>query len=366
MTGIYLHWPFCSGFCIYCDFYSESHSGRMSEYCEALSREIQARKGFFRDTATPSTLYFGGGTPSLVPTDLLCGTVENIRSTFGVSSFEEFTLEANPDDVTPGKLSAWRAMGVTRLSMGVQSFCDAHLKWMRRRHDSAEAQNAFRAARDAGFDNISIDLIFGYAGLTLQEWEATIRTALQLRPEHISCYQMSLESGSTLGEMASRGAYVEPSQEECAAQYSLLQRMLREAGYLQYEISNFALPGRESRHNSIYWRGGAYLGLGAAAHSYDGARKRSWNIADIAKYISARAENVTVEELSDADLANERVMLSLRTAVGLPLEEIPEQSRPLAERLLRNGELELSGEGRLRIPASRLFVSDDIMATLFI
>jgi len=365
MTGIYIHWPFCSGFCIYCDFYSESHSPRMTEYCEALSREIQARKGFFRDAAIPSTLYFGGGTPSLVPVDQLEGVVRSVKSEFGVSDFEEFTIEANPDDVTLEKLLAWREMGVNRLSLGVQSFCDAHLKWMRRRHDSERAKEAFRAAREAGFENVSIDLIFGYAGLTLQEWEATIRTALQLRPEHISCYQMSLESGSSLGEMAARGEYLEPSQESCAQQYSLLQRMLGEAGYLQYEISNFALPGRESRHNSLYWAGGAYLGLGAAAHSYDGRRTRSWNIADLAGYICAAAQNVTVETLSDRDLANERVMLSLRTAKGLELSRIPAENQLLAEEMISRGELEITGS-RVRIPQSRLFVSDAIISRLFI
>lgn len=364
MTGIYIHWPFCSGFCIYCDFYSENCSGRMAEYTEALSREIQARKGFFDASSKPRTLYFGGGTPSLVPPALLETAVGRVSSVFGVSGFEEFTLEANPDDVTPDRLAAWRAMGVNRLSMGVQSFCDSHLKWMRRRHDSAEAENAFLMAREAGFDNISTDLIFGYAGLSMQEWEESIRRTIGLRPEHVSCYQMSIESGSSLGEMASRGEYAEPPQEICAEQYALLQRLLGEAGYLQYEISNFALPGRESRHNSIYWEGGAYLGLGAAAHSYDGNRTRSWNIADLEKYISAGAENVTVETLSDKDLANEKVMLSLRTAKGLEPSLIPHGNRPLADRMLRSGELEMA-EGCLRIPASRFFVSDDIMSRLF-
>jgi len=365
MTGIYVHWPFCSGFCIYCDFYSESRSGRMAEYTEALSREIDARKGFFDGSSKPRTLYFGGGTPSLVSGDLLRGTVEKIRCAFGVEAFEEFTMEANPDDVTLPKLSAWRQMGVTRLSMGVQSFCDDHLKWMRRRHDSATAENAFLMARAAGFDNISIDLIFGYAGLTLTEWEATVRKALQLRPEHISCYQMSIEPGSALGELAARGEYAEPSQELCASQYALLQQLLGEAGYCQYEISNFALPGRESRHNSLYWAGDAYLGLGAAAHSYDGRRTRSWNIDNLALYLSARAENVTLEPLSDADLANEKVMLSLRTAKGLPDSFIPSDSRPLVEEMLLSGDLERVAGG-VRIPSSRLFVSDALIAKLFI
>jgi len=365
MTGIYVHWPFCSGFCIYCDFYSESRSGRMAEYTEALSREIKARKGFFDASSKPQTLYFGGGTPSLVPVELLRFVVEEVKREFGVAEFVEFTMEANPDDVTPEKLARWREIGVTRLSMGVQSFCDAHLKWMRRRHDARGAEKAFLQAREAGFDNISIDLIFGYAGLAMQEWEHSIRKALQLRPEHISCYQMSIESGSSLGEMAARGEYAEPSQELCAQQYTLLQRLLADAGYLQYEISNFALPGRESLHNRIYWDGGAYLGLGAAAHSYDGFRLRSWNIADLARYISDREGNVTIEELSDADLANEKVMLSLRTVKGIEMAMLSSENQNIAKSLLSSGELELH-EGRLRIPPSRLFVSDDIMAKLFV
>ena len=177
----------------------------MKDYKDALLREIQARKGFFHNAEIPSTLYFGGGTPSSLPDDCLAAVASALREAFGVDGFEEFTIEANPDDVTPAKLDAWLAMGAGRLSMGVQSLDDAHLKWMRRRHDAAVAVRAFEAARRAGFRNISIDLIFGYASLSEQGWTDTVRSAIALCPDHISCYQMSVEEGSALGELAVRG-----------------------------------------------------------------------------------------------------------------------------------------------------------------
>ena len=285
MAGLYVHIPFCSSFCIYCDFYSEVAPERVDAYLEALGREAQARSNELE--VPPSTLYVGGGTPSLLSERQFSKLSEILRKNFDLSQVGEFTVEANPDDITPEKLALWRSCGVNRLSIGVQSFCDKHLKWMRRRHDSAAAARAFSMARETGFGNISLDLIFGYAGLSQPEWEATINEVLSLRPEHISCYQMMLEEGTPLTLLAEAGKYAEPPQEECAAQYASLQRRLAEAGYVQYEISNFALPGFESHHNSAYWRREPYLGLGPAAHSFDGARRRSWNNPDLEDWLAA-------------------------------------------------------------------------------
>ena len=212
----------------------------MEAYLEALSHEAASRKSEL--SVPPSTLYFGGGTPSLLYDAQFGRLCEALRSVFDLSAVEEFTVEANPDDITTEKLAIWRSCGVNRLSIGVQSFCDAHLKWMRRRHDPAAAAGAFRMAREAGFGNISLDLIFGYAGLSMREWEASVEEALSLCPEHISCYQMMLEEGTPLTALTDSGRYEEPQQEECAAQYALLQRRMDEAGYIQYEISNFARP----------------------------------------------------------------------------------------------------------------------------
>lgn len=365
MTGIYLHLPFCKSFCIYCDFYSQTAADKAESYCKALTREIISRKGFFDGLESPRTLYFGGGTPSLVDPALLESLVGTIRETFSPGGFEEFTLEANPDDINEAKAARWLKMGVNRLSIGVQSFDDGILKRMRRRHTAEGAVKAYRAARSAGFGNVSMDLIFGFEGLGPQAWESTVEKALELAPEHLSCYQMSVEPGSDLGEMARRGLYREPSQEECARQYEFLQESLSRAGYRQYEISNFALPGYESRHNSIYWAHGAYLGLGAAAHSFDGRRTRSWNVSDIDAYAAFPESPSGSETLSDRDLVNERVMLSLRTSEGMAPGDLPPEVAARSGRMLSEGILEMCG-GNLRIPRRRLFTSDDIISELFV
>ena len=366
MAGLYVHIPFCSSFCIYCDFYSEVAPERVDAYLEALSREAASRKSEL--SVPPTTLYVGGGTPSLLSERQFSRLSEILRKNFDLQAVEEFTVEANPDDITPEKLALWRSCGVNRLSIGVQSFCDKHLKWMRRRHDSAAASRAFLLAREAGFSNISLDLIFGYAGLSMREWEASVEEALSLGPEHISCYQMMLEEGTPLTLLAEAGKYSEPPQEECAAQYALLQRRLAEAGYVQYEISNFALPGFESRHNSSYWRREPYLGLGPAAHSFDGARRRSWNDPDLEAWLtvwnpaSESRRAGSFEILSDKDVFNETVMLSLRTARGLDLAELDQallaEARPAFDTAIASGNLVPTPEGRLRIPADRFFISD--------
>ena len=230
------------------------------------------------------TIYFGGGTPSLLSSEDFTAIAAALGETFDLSHLEEFTVEVNPEDVASGAapLEAYRAAGVNRISMGVQSFCDDHLKWMNRRHTAATAREAFARLREAGFGNISIDLIFGFAGLTDGQWRYNLEQAVALRPEHISAYQMSIDPESTLAEMAARGQYIEPDDETCAAQYTLLQNTLDAAGYWQYEISNFCLSGRHSRHNSAYWDRTAYLGLGAAAHSFNGCDRRQWNPASVA------------------------------------------------------------------------------------
>lgn len=390
MAGLYVHIPFCSSFCIYCDFYSEVAPERVDAYLEVLSRETASRKSEL--SVPPSTLYVGGGTPSLLSDSQFGRLCEALRSAFDLSAVEEFTVEANPDDITTEKLAIWRSCGVNRLSIGVQSFCDAHLKWMRRRHDSAAAARAFRMAREAGFSNISMDLIFGYAGLSMREWESSIEEALSLGPEHISYYQMMLEEGTPLTALADSGRYEEPPQEECAAQYALLQRRLAQAGYIQYEISNFAMPGFESRHNSAYWRREPYLGLGPAAHSFDGGRRRSWNDPDLEAWLAAwnpasesrraaepfltqsyashqeepaapqRLRAGFFEILSDKDVFNETVMLSLRTARGLDLAELDPallaEARPAFDAAIASGNLVPTSEGRLRIPSDRFFISD--------
>ena len=369
MAGLYVHIPFCSSFCLYCDFYSELAAGKMDGWIEALSLEISRRKGFLH--TAPSTLYLGGGTPSLLSATQLHRLMGTLRDAFGLDALEEATIEVNPDDVTAEKAALWREAGFDRVSMGVQAFDDARLRWMRRRHTAEEARNAFQILRAAGFDNISLDLIFGYAMLDGESWSHDIDEVLTLAPEHISCYQMSIEPGSALGELAAAGRYAEPQQEVCAEEYLMLQQRLGQAGYQQYEISNFAREGFRARHNSAYWRREPYLGLGPGAHSFDGSR-RFWNDSDLDGYIAAlKAGNDapgSSETLSATDVFNEQLMLGLRTLAGLDTALLDPglliKARPAIEQAASRGDLIVEGTC-IRIPAERLFVSDAIVSALF-
>jgi oxygen-independent coproporphyrinogen-3 oxidase len=353
-------------------------------YVKSLEYEIRERRDSCTDamhTASCDTLYFGGGTPSLLSPEEVCSIASAIGKRFGIDSFDEFTLEANPDDIAGtsscnGYLSSLRSAGVNRLSLGIQSFDDARLKFMNRRHDAAEAVAAFEAARNAGFDNISCDLIFGYGGLSLEGWKADINELLALKPEHVSCYQMSIERGSALEKLASSGRYSPLPDDECADQYALLQSMLAAAGYEQYEVSNFALPGFRSRHNSSYWERTPYVGFGPAAHSFDGACIRRWNLPDLSRYdrcYPGSGKCFCQEELTGDDVFNEQVMLSLRRVTGLDPQALDKErlsmERPDLDRLLDTGLLEYvpgTGMRMVRIPASKLFVSDSIIEELFV
>ena len=350
MAGLYLHIPFCAGRCIYCDFYART--GIPPQQCVDKMVEELSERRFSLGGVPPSTVYFGGGTPSFLEDGLL----ERLASAIpGKESCLEFTIEVNPDDITPQKAAALKSLGAGRISMGVQSFCDEHLRWMRRRHSAAGAVEAFHRLREAGFDNISIDLIFGFTGLSSDDWARSVESALALAPEHISCYQMT-------------GRHCDPDPERCRSQYDLLRRKLSDAGLRQYEVSNFAREGRHSRHNHAYWTREAYLGIGPAAHSFDGLRKRSWNAPDIDSYICGKGGGQ--ETLSDLEVYEEKLMLGLRTTAGLDLTglnakelEWLSQKMPVLERLSGTGMIEFS-DSALRIPAEELFVSDWIVGEL--
>ena len=296
-------------------------------YVAALRREAEGSRSFFPEGTVVKTVYFGGGTPSLLSPARFSDICSILADNFDLSGVEEFTVEANPDDVCRSGggelLKAWRDCGVDRVSVGVQSFHDAHLKWMNRRHDAAEAEKAVQLLTGS-FDNVSLDLIFGYAALTAEEWEQDISKATSLGVQHISAYQMSLDPGSMLSKQADRGRYSEPDEDVCRSQYFLLQDVLEEAGFIQYEISNFCKPGFHSRHNSAYWAREPYLGLGPGAHSFDGDRRRSWNPADLGRWLDG--EQKEGETLSDTDIYNEKVMLGLRTSAGIDAAMIGESA----------------------------------------
>lgn len=382
---IYLHVPFCGSFCTYCDFYSEiCRGGRaFNEYADAVLKEVNDRREeICMNMSAPgavNTLYIGGGTPSVLPLDVLRRIVDALLSsrslrrgenTVGAQSpFEEFTVEVNPEDIVEKGGEYVRGLletGVDRVSMGIQSFDDGILRWMNRRHSAAGAVEAFRILRRCGVRNISVDLIFGLSQLADDVWKDTIERALELAPEHISAYQLSIEEGSALAKLVADGRYIEASDEQCRHQYDVLCQTLRQAGYHHYEISNFAKPGFEAVHNSAYWSRVPYIGLGPGAHSLTGDI-RSWNSQELPHRSpdgSPATYSRTSETLSPEDIRVERIMLSLRTDKGLEAAELYSLTdRAVINSLLSEGALEKQG-GSIRIPESRLFTSDEIIREL--
>ena len=382
---IYLHVPFCGSFCTYCDFYSEiCRGGRaFNEYADAVLKEVNDRREeICMNMSAPgavNTLYIGGGTPSVLPLDVLRRIVDALLSsrslrrgenTVGVQSpFEEFTVEVNPEDIVEKGGKYVRGLletGVDRVSMGIQSFDDGILRWMNRRHSAAGAVEAFRILRRCGVRNISVDLIFGLSQLADDVWKDTIERALELAPEHISAYQLSIEEGSALAKLVADGRYIEASDEQCRHQYDVLCQSLRQAGYHHYEISNFARPGFEAVHNSAYWSRVPYIGLGPGAHSLTGDI-RSWNSQELPHRSTDGSPSTysrTSETLSPEDIRVERIMLPLRTDKGLEAAELYSLAdRAVIHSLLSEGALEKQ-DGSIRIPESRLFTSDEIIREL--
>ena len=364
-SSLYIHIPFCKRLCGYCDFYKTMSLARKDEVLGALCGEVRRRSGMLEGTVL-KTIYFGGGTPTVCTPAELAQIVAAVRSVFDCSEVEEMTIEANPDDLTADYLAGLREVGFNRLSIGIQSFSDEDLSFMNRRHDAAGAVRAVEEARKAGFDNISIDLIYGLPTATEQVWRENVEKAVALGVEHISAYHLTIEEGTLFGK---RGVKTAP-EEVADREYEVLCEVLGRAGYDHYEISNFSLPGRRSKHNSAYWRGTPYLGIGPAAHSYDGASVRSWNVASVARYLEG--VEVECEHLSTEELYEEYVMVRLRTAGGLSLSEVEQKfggeyvQKLLAgaERFVECGWLAREDD-RLRCVEQHWLVSDAVIADLF-
>ena len=374
MGGIYVHIPFCRRKCLYCNFFSVADLRRTEELADALCRELSLRAATWPDKRV-ATVYFGGGTPSLLPAESVGKVLSRIRALFAVDADAEITLEANPEDITTEKLDAWLRAGINRLSLGVQSFQDETLAFMRRRHSGADAVRALETARRAGFANLTLDLIYGVPGRDDRALMRDVETAVGLQVRHVSAYALTREEGTALDVLAARGALPPPDDEMAARQYFLLADRLECAGLYRYEVSNFAAPGCRSRHNSAYWDGTPYLGIGPSAHSFDGRNERSWNVASIGRYLSGIAGGripCERETLSPIDRRNEMVMTALRTAEGLSGQEFGRRFgeaalRALsesAEPFLRRGQLEWS-EGALRVTRAGWFFIDGIAADLF-
>ena len=374
MAGVYVHIPFCASRCSYCDFFSTLRLDEVGhDYVEALIAEARLRKAELNGKPV-KTLYMGGGTPSQLPLPLLARLIDGLKATLDLNAVQEFTLEANPDDVTPEWCAAVRALGVNRVSMGVQSFQDAVLRLVGRRHTARQAIDAVASLRHAGIDNISIDLIYGLPGQTLETWAESVRQAVDLRPQHISAYGLTYEPGTRLWQQRECGEVVEASEDQYLDMYRILVGMLQMAGYEHYEISNFALPGYRSRHNSSYWNETPYLGLGAAAHSYDGTMRRS-NHADLCGYIrriTSGQPACQVEDLAWWERYDERVMLGLRTADGVDAHRLRSDFGDKAwahfvseaRRHIDAGNMICTDDGRYILTSEGIVLSDSVMRDL--
>ena len=371
MAGIYIHIPFCKQRCLYCAFYSSTLHSKQQEYCDALCREIIMRRNYI--IGIIDTVYFGGGTPSTLTREQLQKILGTIKENYRLSPSAEITIEANPDDLTPEYLATLRSLSFNRLSMGIQSFDDAQLKAIGRRHTAERARQAVKDARTAGFENISIDLMFALPSSTPVQWQESIKQAIDLRPTHISAYNLTYEEETPLYRALQQGKIEVVDEEENLKQFEILIEQLAAAGYRHYEISNFALPGYESRHNSSYWHDIPYLGCGAAAHSYNG-ESRSWNISDIKTYIESinnGAPFSEVEQLTTAEQYNDAILTRLRTADGVPSDWMRKKfGDKLTDYMLRNaaphivaGRLK-EDNGILSLTREGLFVSDAIIRDL--
>jgi len=326
MPGLYLHIPFCKQACHYCDFHFSTSLGLKGQFVEALVQEMALRQNYLPDPAAPlETIYFGGGTPSLLTGGELARIFEAIHAYFPVAPQAEITLEANPDDLSPAKLAELAASPINRLSIGLQSFHEPHLRMMNRAHSAAESWQAVRNAQAAGFENISVDLIYGVPAPSHDIWQEDLARLFELNVPHVSAYALTIEPDTAFGRRLQKGTFVAPADDFVATQFEMLLGQLRAHGYEQYEISNFCQPGRESRHNSNYWRGVPYLGLGPSAHSFDG-RSRQYAVANNPQYVAAVLERgevpATVEQLSPLDQANEYLLTTLRTSRGCDLAHL--------------------------------------------
>jgi oxygen-independent coproporphyrinogen-3 oxidase len=373
MSGIYLHIPFCKSKCNYCDFYSVTGTRTQDGFIRTLLDEITFRKEYLANREI-DTVYFGGGTPTLLPPAQLALMLNRLREQFSVDRDAEITIEANPDDLTSEKLDLYLDMGFNRISIGTQSFFDEHLVWMNRRHDSVQAIRAVQLASGRGFTSISLDLIYGIPGMTLQQWKQNLDIASGLPADHLSAYHLTIEPGTPFGKLKKSGLLTDIPDELSLEQYHVLLSMLGAAGFEQYEISNFARDGQYSRHNTKYWTGDTYLGLGPSAHSFNGT-SRHWNAAGIGTY----RQDVSKRKAPDGEIIdplmqrNEYVMTRLRTSKGINQFDFKVvfgepawfELLEMAGKHLRNGHLILEND-RIIFEKRAWFHSDGILSDLFL
>lgn len=374
MAGIYIHIPFCRQKCYYCDFYKTVNTSLTSKFISSLKTEAKLRKNYLQAEAV-ETIYFGGGTPSVLNAHELEDILNFLHKNFEIQAAVETTFEANPDDLTPTYLQAIKKAGINRLSIGIQSFQDEHLKKMNRRHNAEQAESVVRNAAELGFNNISADLIYGLPQLTKTQWKESLNRVFRLPIQHLSAYHLTYHQGTAFYTWLKKGTLKELAEEESVNQFNVLLDEAERAGFEQYEISNFARNACYSKHNTAYWQGKKYLGLGPSAHSYD-KHSRRWNVASVESYInslSAKAQYFEEEKLSMQDQYNEYILTRIRTKWGVSLSFVKEnfgekyhqnllhqiQKYKTADLLLLNGDA-------LLLTRKGLFVSDEIMSDFMI
>lgn len=373
MAGIYIHVPFCKQACHYCNFHFSTSLRTKNDFITALLKEIGLQQSYLQGEQV-DTVYFGGGTPSLLSSDEIKTILNAVYSHFTISPQAEITLEANPDDLTPEKLQQLKAANINRLSIGIQSFFEEDLLWMNRAHNAQQSINCIQFAHDAGFYNLTIDLIYGTPGLTDEKWHQNVQRAIAFNIPHLSCYALTVEPKTALDHLIKKNELADVDPDQQARQFLLLMDWMQSAGYEHYEISNFAKPGWRSRHNTAYWLGRKYLGLGPSAHSFNGA-ERQWNVANNALYIQSLAQGQIPSEkeiLKPTDRLNEYIMTSLRTMEGLSLSEVNHHfGDEAASRIMQESERYIKSEnmllenGFLKLTSSGKLLADGIAANLF-
>ncbi len=372
MAGVYIHIPFCKKKCHYCDFYKTLDTGMAEKFLKALGTEIILQKGYLEQNNV-ETIYFGGGTPTVLTAMQMEAILENLYDTFDVSEDAEITIEANPDDIDKRYVKDLKKAGINRISLGIQSWNDRVLKQLNRRHTAEEAEKALHAILAAGIENISADLIYGIPGMTAKQWTADLQRTMSYNIKHLSAYHLTIEPGTVFGKMKEAGELKEIEEEESENQFNILTRICTKNGFIQYEISNFCKDGYYSVHNTNYWKQQPYLGLGPSAHSYRG-ETRQWNVSDLSEYLKSLDKNeipFTREMLTARDLYNEYVMTSLRTMWGINLdfveENINKESRDylnnLATRFVKYGMITRNGNQLLLTDQGKM-ISDNIISEL--
>lgn len=369
MAGAYFHIPFCKRACAYCDFHFSTSTKGRDALLDAMEKEMLLRSKEIGD-APVGTLYFGGGTPSLLEPARIASFIQLARDLFRVQRDAEVTLEANPDDIAPERLEQWKSMGITRLSLGTQSFREDRLRWMGRAHDAEQALKSIGHIAKAGFASWTIDLIYGLPGMTLAEWDEQLTIALDHGMPHLSAYCLTVEPRTALAHQVNKAVVTMPDDDAQSAQFDRLMERMEAAGLDHYEISNFGLPGHHSRHNTSYWEGVPYLGIGPAAHSFDGSKRR-WNVANNARYVKGVLEGAPhweEETLTPEQRTNERLLTGLRTSQGVDLArlelDVPGLQRKAVERWMATGHLE-HRDGRLVLTRTGRHFADRIASDLF-